>query len=217
MTFSFSVSLWDTGTTDLTPETIFLCLWLGAGEKHYIWRIRAVHMGNSAATSCLDEDGHFFIFLLHTSPILVCMTEIWRVTVGHWRHGPLNTNRHTPRKQQIYLGPNYFHQFKQFCYRLMKRFRKRNIHIPNFSLQLYIFLIDHSRKEKPHFYRRMNMVSAVVPEQHISGNIEAIISFACFFLILCKKPLAFGRETTRHFFFLFYNDHKHYTITWFKT
>lgn len=73
-TFSSPVSIWDTGRTDLTPETILICLWLGAEEKHYIWRIRAVHVGNCAATSCLHEDGHFFIFLLHTSPILVCLT-----------------------------------------------------------------------------------------------------------------------------------------------
>lgn len=83
-TFSSPVSLCDTGRTDLTPETMFICLWLRAGEKHYIWSIRAVHVGNCAATSCLHEDGHFFIFLLHTNPILVCMIEIWRVRVGLW-------------------------------------------------------------------------------------------------------------------------------------
>lgn len=82
-TFCSPVSLCDTGRTDLTPET-FICLWLRPGEKHCVWRIRAVHVGNCAATSCLHEDGHFFIFLLHTSPILVWMTGIWRVTVGLW-------------------------------------------------------------------------------------------------------------------------------------
>lgn len=47
------------------------------------------------------------------------------------------------------------------------------------------------------------MISAVVPEQQISGNTEAIISFICFFLIQCKKTLVFGRQTTRHYFLFF--------------
>lgn len=62
-----------------------ICLPLtGSWGKALIWRIRAVHVGNCAAISCLHEDGHLSIFLLHASPVLVCMTEIWRVRVGLW-------------------------------------------------------------------------------------------------------------------------------------